>query len=68
MDKGLLLIPLKGKNGMTYEYMFQCSCRRGKYFTQLPPIDIQNDKNREYLKYLAEKNYQEKQNSKEVKK
>ncbi len=56
-DTGLIIIPMTGANGVTYDYMFQCSCRRGSYFPQLPKIDISNAKNREFLKELADKNY-----------
>lgn len=58
-DKGLLLIPMKSKNGLIYDYMFQCSCRRGGYFPQLPKFDISRTEVREVLKSLANKNYNE---------
>ena len=59
MDKGLFLIPMVAKNGLKYDYMFQCSCRRGGLFPQLPKIDISNPNNRVILKELANKNYKE---------
>ena len=62
MDKGLLLIPMKAQNGMIYDYMFQCSCSKGRYFKQLPVIDISIEENREFLKKLAKKNYEKSKN------
>lgn len=62
MDKGLLIIPMKSQNGMTYDYMFQCSCNKGRYFNQLPAIDISIKENREFLKKLAKKNYEKSKN------
>lgn len=59
MDKGLLIIPMVAENGLTYDYMFQCSCSKGNYYKQLPEIDINNHSNREKLKDLANKNYNE---------
>lgn len=57
LDTGIITIPMKGANEKTYDYMFQCSCRRGSYHSQLPQIDIQVAENRDFLKRLAEKNY-----------
>ena len=57
LDTGLLIAPMQGKNGMTYDYMFQCSCSRGGYHSQLPPFNIKIQENRDFLKKLSDKNY-----------
>lgn len=58
MDIGILFIPMVAKNGMTYDYMFGCSCSKGRYYKQLPTIDIKNQENIEFLKKLAVSNYE----------
>lgn len=59
MDKGIITIPIENKNNMIYDYMFQCSCGKGCFFTQLPTLNIQNESVRGFLKKLADKNYRE---------
>ncbi|NYB74845.1 hypothetical protein HZF24_11920 [Sedimentibacter hydroxybenzoicus DSM 7310] len=58
LDAGIVIIRKTGKNGTSYNYMFQCSCRRGSYHGQLPSIDIKSSENRNILKELAHQNYE----------
>lgn len=57
IDTGIIIVPMVAKNGKAYDYMFQCSCHRGSYHSQLPKIDISVPENREFLKELSDKNY-----------
>lgn len=63
MDKGLLVIPKQGTTGLAYDFMFQCTCQKGHYYKQLPPLDIKVPENREILKRLANENYEMEKNS-----
>ncbi|GEM_PF-4479014 len=57
LDTGIIMIPMAGANSKVYDYMFQCSCHRGSYHSQLPKLDIQDAEIRDFLKALADKNY-----------
>lgn len=58
MDTGILEFPVSGMRGMTYEYMYQCSCGKGKKYSFLPTLNIKSPEVRENLKILAGRNFE----------